>query len=183
MMIMNPRLRKFALTIHITTSVGWIGSVVAYVALVVPAMTSVDVQILRAVWIAMKLIGWFAVVPLSLISLLTGLVMSLGTKWGLFRHYWVIFSLVLTVFANVILLQHMQTVNALANLAAEMNDANITTLREGLSGELFHGGIGLLILIAIQVMNIYKPRGLTPYGWRKQNENAPSRTNLETISQ
>ena len=64
-----------------------------------------------------------------------------------------------------------------------MNDANITTLREGLSGELFHGGIGLLILIAIQVMNIYKPRGLTPYGWRKQNENASSRANLETISQ
>jgi hypothetical protein len=179
MMLMNPRLRKFALTTHITTSVGWIGAVVAYVALVIAAMTNADVQILRSVWTALKLMGWLAVVPLSLISLLTGLIMSLGTKWGLFRHYWVLFSLVGTIFANIILLQHMQTVNALASLAAEMNEANVVSLREGLGGELFHGGVGLLLLIAIQVMNVYKPRGLTAYGWRKQQLERSSST-LET---
>lgn len=182
MMLMTPRLRKLALTTHITTSVGWIGAVIAYVALVIAAMTSSNLQILKAVWIAIRLMGWFAVVPLSLISLLTGLVMSLGTKWGLFRHYWVLFSLVLTVFANVILLQHMQTVNALAALAAEMTNSDVVTLREGLGGELFHGGVGLLLLIVIQVVNIYKPRGLTSYGWRKQQLERLT-TNLETNPQ
>lgn len=86
-MTMTPRLRKFALTVHLTFSVGWIGAVVAYLALVIAAMVSQDAQTVRAAWIAMELIGWFIIVPLALASLLTGLVMSLGTKWGLFRHY------------------------------------------------------------------------------------------------
>ncbi len=167
-MIMNPRLRKLMLTTHITISVGWIGAVSAYLALVVAAMTNPDVPTLRAVWIAMKLVGWLALVPLSLASLLTGIVMSLGTKWGLFRHYWVLFSLVLTLFANIILLQHMQTVTVLASLAAEMSTFDIAPLRESLGGELFHAGVGLLLLIIVQVMNVYKPRGMTAYGWRQQ---------------
>ena len=36
---------------------------------------------------------------LAYATLVTGLLMSLGTKWGLFRHDWVIISLVLTVVA------------------------------------------------------------------------------------
>ena len=70
-MIMSPTLRKLALIVHITASVGWIGAVVAYLVLVVAAMTDTDTQILRAVWLAMELIGWLALVPLSWVSLLT----------------------------------------------------------------------------------------------------------------
>ena len=54
---MTPSLRKFALTVHLTFSVGWIGAVVAYLALVVAAMTSEDALPLRAAWLAMELIG------------------------------------------------------------------------------------------------------------------------------
>jgi len=170
---MTPRLRKLVLTAHITISVGWIGAVVAYLALVIAAMNSIDAQTLRGAWIAMELMGWFAIVPLSLISLLTGLIMSLGTKWGLFRHYWVLFSLILTIFATFILLQHMQTVSFYAGVATEMNNADVGNLRDGLQGELLHAGVGLLVLIVIQVLNVYKPRGMTPYGWRKQQELRP----------
>jgi hypothetical protein len=169
-MTMTPGLRKFALTVHVTFSVGWIGAVVAYLVLVVSAMTRQDAQTLRAAWIAIELTGWFAIVPLSLASLFTGLVMSLGTKWGLFRHYWVLFSLVLTVFATVVLLQHMQTVSYFAGIAAETDSADTRGLRDGLRGELLHAGVGLLVLLVIQVLNVYKPRGMTPYGWRKQYE-------------
>ncbi len=167
---MTPRLRRLALTVHLTFSVGWIGAVVAYLALVVAAINSQDTQTMRAAWIAMELTGWFAIVPLSLASLFTGLVMSLSTKWGLFRHYWVLFSLVLTIFATVILLQHMQTVSYFAGIAAETDSADISELRGGLQGELLHAGVGLLVLLVIQVLNVYKPRGMTPYGWRKQHE-------------
>ena len=86
-MTMTPRLRKFTLTTHLAFSVGWIGAVVAYLALVVAAMTRQDAQTLRAAWIAMELTGWFAIVPLALASLLTGLVISLGTQWGLFMAF------------------------------------------------------------------------------------------------
>jgi hypothetical protein len=169
-MTMTPGLRKFALTAHVTFSVGWVGAVIGFLALVVAAMTSQDAQTLRAAWIAMELTGWFAIVPLSLTSLLTGIVMSLGTKWGLFRHYWVLFSLVLTIFATVVLLQHMQTVSYFAGLAAETDSVDVNRLRGGLWGELLHAGVGLLVLLVIQVLNVYKPRGMTPYGWRKQHE-------------
>jgi hypothetical protein len=184
---MTPGLRKFALTVHIMCSVGWIGAVVAYLALVVSAMISQDAQTLRVAWMAMEMIGWFAIVPLSLVSLLTGLVMALGTKWGLFRHYWVLFSLVLTIFATVVLLQHMQSVSYFAGVAAGASSAgaeraDIGRLRDGLLGELLHAGLGLLVLLVIQVLNVYKPRGMTRYGWRKQQEQRTVPAAVDTAS-
>src|SRR5687767_9936106 len=103
-MPMTPGLRKFALIIHLTSSVGWIGAVVAYLALGISAVTSQDTQTVRAAWIAMELTGWFVIVPLALAALVTGLVMALGTQWGLLRHYWVLISLVLTILSTAVLL-------------------------------------------------------------------------------
>ncbi|RIK42992.1 MAG: DUF2269 domain-containing protein [Chloroflexi bacterium] len=166
-MIMTPGLRKFALTAHLTFSVGWIGAVLAYLALGISAVTSQDAQTVHAAWIAMEFTGWYVIVPLALASLLTGLVMALGTRWGLFRHYWVLISFVLTILAVVVLLLHMPDVSALAGVAQAADDADLVG---GLGGDLLHPGAGLLVLLVIQVLNVYKPRGLTPYGWRKQYE-------------
>jgi hypothetical protein len=165
-MIMTPGIRKFALTVHVITSVGWIGAIVAYLALGVSAVTSEDLQTVRAAWIGMEVTGWFAIVPLALAALLTGLVMSMGTKWGLFRHYWVLISLVLTIFSTVVLLLHMPTVSMLADMAQAVSGADLAAL----GGDLFHPSIGLLILLVVTGLNMYKPRGLTRYGWRKQHE-------------
>ncbi len=165
-MTMPPGLRKVALTVHLTCSVGWIRAVVAYLALGVAAVASRDAQTVRAAWIAMELTGWSAIVPLAIAALLTGLVMSLGTSWGLFRHYWVLISLVLTILSIVVLLLHMPTVSSLADVAREADGAELS----GLGGDLFHPGVGLGVLLAITVLNVYKPRGLTPYGWRRQHE-------------
>jgi hypothetical protein len=165
-MTMPPALRKFMLIAHLVASVGWIGAVVAYLALGVSAATSRDAQTVRAAWIAMEVTGWYAIVPLALAALVTGLVMSLGTPWGLFRHYWVLITLVLTILATVVLLLHMPDVSAMADAAREADGATLG----GLGGDLLHPGVGLLVLLAITVLNVYKPRGLTPYGWRKQHE-------------
>src|SRR5262249_29165929 len=78
-MTLTPGLRKFALAVHLTASLGWIGAVVAYLALGVSAVISQDAQTVRAAWIAMEVTGWFAIVPLALAALLTGLIISLGT--------------------------------------------------------------------------------------------------------
>ncbi len=162
---MKPGLRKFALTAHITSSVGWLGSVVGFLALVVAALASQDAKTVNAAWIAMELIGWYAIVPLALVSLLTGLVMSLGTKWGLLRHYWVIFKLVLTILSTAVLLLNMQTVSILADVAKETGSVDLG----GLWSELLHAGVGLLILLVITILSVYKPRGTTHYGRRKQH--------------
>ena len=91
-MTMSARARKFALTSHIAVSVGWLGSVVAFLALSIVGLTNQDAQKVRAVYFAMKLTGCFVIVPLSITSLLTGLIQSLGTNWGLFKHYWIVLS-------------------------------------------------------------------------------------------
>lgn len=169
-MTMTPGLRKFALTAHVTSSVGWLGAVVGFLSLVVTALTSQDAQTVRAALIAMELTGWFAIVPLALASLLSGLVMSLGTPWGLFRHYWVLFKLLLTILAIIVLVLNMQTVSFLAGVAAETGSADLGGLRGALWGELLHAGGGLLVLVVTTILSVYKPRGMTRYGWRKQHE-------------
>lgn len=164
---MTQGVRKFALAAHIVFSVGWIGAVVAYLVLGVAAVTSHGAQTIRAAWIGMELIGWYAIVPLALASLLTGLIMSLGTKWGLFLHYWVLITFVMTIFATTILLLHMPDVSA---TTAMVREAESNELSGGLGGDLFHSSIGLIVILVIYVLNVYKPRGMTPYGWRKQQE-------------
>jgi hypothetical protein len=156
-----------ALATHITFSVGWIGAVLAYLVLVVAAMTKPDAQTLRAAWMAMELIGWYLIVPLAFASLLTGVAMSLGTPWGLFRHYWVLISLLLTVGAAVVLMQHMPTVSLFARMAADTDRPDVGDLRNALLGELLHAGVGLLVLLVIEGLNVFKPLGATAYGRRR----------------
>lgn len=170
---MTPQLRKFALATHVILSVGWIGAVAAYLVLVVSAMASPEMHTLRAAWIAMDLIGRYAIVPSAVAAVLTGLVMSLASPWGLFRHSWVLVSFVLTCFAAVVLLQHMPTVVAFARLAAAAaGAADAADLRNGLRGELLHAGVGLLLLAGIAALNVYKPAGLTAYGRRRVAQDA-----------
>jgi hypothetical protein len=176
-MTMKPNLRKFALSTHITLSVGWIGAVFAYLVLVIAAMSSQGDQTLRAAWIAMELIGWYLIVPLALAALLTGLVMSLGTPWGLFRHYWILVSFMLTIVATVVLMQHMLTVSFFAGVAATTDSANVSELRGSLRGELLHAGVGVILLLAIQMLNVYKPQGMTSYGRQRASRVAlPTRS-------
>lgn len=176
---MTSGLRKFVLTAHITFSVGWIGAVVVYLALGVSAVTSQDAQTVRAAWIAMELTGWYVIVPLALASLLSGLVVSLGTPWGLFRHYWVLITLVLTILCLVVLLLHMPTVSFLADVAQEADGADLARL----GGDLFHPGVGLLVLLVITGLNVYKPQGMTRYGWRKRQEERRKRHEQRVVHQ
>ena len=167
-MTFRPALRKSVLAAHITISVGWIGAVAAYIALDFSAAMSGDPQTLRAAYLGMGLIAGSVIVPLALGSLLSGLVISVGTRWGLFRHYWVVTSLVLTVLATVVLLVETQTISALAQAAADPR-ASDEDLR-ALGNTLVHSVGGTVVLLTILVLNVYKPPGVTPYGWRKQQE-------------
>ncbi len=162
--VMSPRLRKFALTAHITTSVGWLGAVVAFLAHAIAAMTSHDAQTVRAAYLMMELTGWFVLVPLSMASLVTGLVQSLGSKWGLFRHYWVLVKFLLTVVATIVLLAFMRGFSKLARLAVEPTLSGVDVGGHGGASPVVHAGLGLLVLLAAVVLSIYKPWGKTPYG-------------------
>jgi len=167
-MRLSPGLRKAALAAHLALSIGWIGAIAAYLALDLTAATGADPQVLRAAYLGMGYIADSVIVPLALGALLTGLLVSLGTKWGLLRHWWVVVSLALTTFATVVLLVETGTVAAYAAVAADPT-ASDTELR-ALGTTLVHSVGGALVLLVVLVLNIYKPPGLTPYGWRKQRE-------------
>lgn len=167
-MTMRPAARRLALAAHLTSSVGWIGAVLVYLALGVAATTSSDAATIRGAWVAMEVAGWFVIVPLAVGSLITGVVMALGTTWGLFRHYWVVLALVLTTFSTVVLVLHMPDVSATADIARVAGELELRTL----GGDLFHPAVGLVVLLATLVLNVYKPPGLTRYGWRRQQERA-----------
>lgn len=169
-MIMSPRLRKFALTAHITASVGWLGAVAGFLALAITALASADPQRVRAAYLAMDSMAWLVILPLSLASLLGGLVQSLGSSWGLFRHYWVVFKLLINVFATIVLLMYMQTLGYFASAAADatLSDPNVLALRS--ASPVIHSGAALFLLLVATTLAVYKPRGVTPFGRRKQRE-------------
>jgi hypothetical protein len=56
-MTMTPAPRKFALVVHVASSVGWFGAAAAYIALDVAAAASQDVQLMRAAYLAMELVA------------------------------------------------------------------------------------------------------------------------------
>ena len=165
---MTPRLRKAVLTVHVTASVGWLGAVAGFMALSIVGLTSQDAQDVRAAYLAMESTGWFVLVPLSLASLLTGVVQSLGSKWGLFRHYWILAKLLINVVASIVLLLYMQTLSFLADEAAETSSpgADLGALRD--PSPVLHAGAALLLLLVATTLAVYKPQGMTPYGQRKQ---------------
>jgi hypothetical protein len=171
-MIMTSRLRKLALTAHLTSSLGWLGAVIAFLALAVAGVTSQDAQMVRAACLAMGLMVSYVIVPLAFASLLTGLVSALGTKWGLFRHYWVLTKFVLIIIAIIVLLMQLEPIRHMADIATDPT-SDATSFSAVLRGEsrrpLIHAAGGLVVLLVVQVLGVYKPWGRTRYG-RKRHE-------------
>jgi hypothetical protein len=156
--------RQLLLAVHLACSIGWIGAVCAYLALAFAVPATGDPQVVRAAWIGMALMGWYVLVPLAAGALLTGVVMGAVTKWGLLRHYWVVISLVGTVVLTAVLVVHVPDVSARADIARAANDEHVLMM----SSDIAHAVIALVLLLGVLVLNIYKPKGLTRYGWRKE---------------
>jgi hypothetical protein len=160
-MTMGPSLRKLALTAHVTSSVGWLGAVASFLALAVVGLTSQDAKVVRAVNLANELTAWYVIVPLSFASPLTGILQSLGTKWGLFRHYWVLIKFLITIPCAILLLLHMQPIHALARVTAETNFSDLGRLQIQLAAK---AGAALVVLLVATTLSVYKPEGVTRWG-------------------
>ncbi|MFE3451935.1 hypothetical protein ACFXJ8_23740 [Nonomuraea sp. NPDC059194] len=157
---MSPPIRKLVLTTHVTSSVGWLGAVVVFLALALIGLTAPDARTVRAAYLVMEPAAWYTLVPLAVASLLTGIVQSLGSVWGLFRHYWVVFKLLINLGAIVVLLMYTQTLGYLARVAAQTPSSGM--LRS--PSVVLHAVLALLLLLVAAVLSVYKPRGRTRYG-------------------
>jgi hypothetical protein len=160
---MTPPIRKLTLTAHVIASVGWLGALAIFLAHALASVISHDERIVRAACVAMGIAAWFVILPLSFVSLITGLVQALGTAWGLFRHYWILFKLLLTAVATIVLLLKLPPIGHLADAAAQA--AFSTTALIGLRTSLMaHAAGGLMVLLAAAALAVYKPAGLTRFG-------------------
>ncbi|MFD1191007.1 hypothetical protein [Phenylobacterium conjunctum] len=166
-MTLTPAQRKLVLTVHVMTSVGLLGAIAAFLALAILGVAAADEQTQRGVYPAMALVARAVILPLAAAALAIGLVQALCTPWGLIRHYWVLLKLMLTSFATAILLIKMRMIGDAARLASDfaVSRAELSSLGVQL---LVHAAGGLAVLLVPAVLSIYKPPGLTPYGFRRQ---------------
>jgi hypothetical protein len=166
-MLMTPSVRKFALATHVTTSLGWFGAVSAFLSLAVAGVASTNAQLVRSAYVAMELVTWAVIVPFSIATLLSGVVQSLGTTWGLFRYRWIVAKLTLTVVATIILLVHTQPIGRVAAIASQglLSTADLHPLRMQLIAD---AGATMMALLVATALSIYKPWGLTGYGRRAE---------------
>jgi hypothetical protein len=172
---MTRAVRKLLLTTHVTLSVSWLGAVATFLVLSIAGMVSQNAETVRGAYLAMDLIGLSVMVPLSFASLATGLIQALVSQWGLLRHYWILTKLTLTVLATALLLLHQYS--AVGAAAKRVLGAAAGTLPS--AGRL---GIQLVVdatlaifaLLTATTLAVYKPRGLTMYGRREQEERSRS---------
>ena len=154
-MTLPPLPRKLVLLLHVLTAVGAIGAVGAFLALAVAGA-----QGMGGAYAAMRLVAWWVLIPLVYASLLVGLLSSLGTPWGIVRHWWVIAKLVLTLVAVIVLQLQTRTIDALA--AAEAS-GTLGAMHEAQAAMLLHSGGGLAVLVVATLLSVLKPRGITRY--------------------
>jgi cytochrome bd-type quinol oxidase subunit 2 len=167
MRLLGPRSRRSLLIVHIAVSVGWMGAILAYVAINAPLVLGADEPLQRAAYVLMPVVMRLALIPLAVATVITGVALSLGTKWRLFEYYWVVVSLAVTVVAAVVLVLHVPAVDALAAVASQpRSDISV------LGNDLVHALGGLIVLTVPLVLNVVKPKGLTRYGWRRQQARA-----------
>ena len=81
----------------------------------------------------------------------------------MFRHYWVLVKLLITIPATILLLVQMRHISLLANVAAKttLSSADLRGLRIQMVAA---AGSALLVLLVATTLSVYKPPGTTRYG-------------------
>ena len=149
------------LAAHVVVSVWWLGVVAAMLVLEIAAATAQEVEMDEAAYALVGDISGTLVAPppasVSIAALLTGVVMSLGTKWGLLEHYWVVAKLLLTV---AVILSGIFLMEGWIRQASAAPEGPAPML-------LIYASVAhLLMLGAAMVISVYKPWGKTQRGRR-----------------
>ena len=172
----SPSVYKVLVTSHIVVSVGWLGVVLAKVVLGALALTAVETEVAAALSTAMLRLT-VAFPPVAIGTIATGVLLSLGTKWGLIHHYWVATKLALTVgvIATAILLSDRLVQQSVWASPAQ---ASISGTLLGISSSgvillLALAATHLIMLVVATILSVYKPWGKTWFARRQAQRSTP----------
>jgi hypothetical protein len=158
-----PRLprpaRRAVLVAHVTVSVGWLGISLCLLTLAIAGARDPDAFAVPA-YTAMKLFADWLLLPVALLSLTTGLVLSLGTSWGLAKYRWVWVKFWLTLAATGLTVFSFKPG---ADEAAALVAAGETVPSTDL---LFPPAVSLSLYAFLTAVSVLKPWGLTRRGRR-----------------
>lgn len=164
-----PKARKVVLAAHVVVSVGWLGIVVAKLALGVAAVRSAaaDPGMALAAYRLLDHPVTTVTRPAAIATLVTGVVLSVATRWGLLQHWWIVTKLALTVGTIVLGTQVIDgwTREAIAGASATVGD--VASLLGPLGWQLVAVmAVNVALLAAASVISTLKPWGLTARGRR-----------------
>src|SRR5215207_6419536 len=140
----SPSMYKLLVTLHVSVSVSWLGAAFSKLVLGIVAVRTSSPQTALGLFEAMQVLS-FAYPPLAIGTIVTGVLLSLGTRWGLLSHYWVVTKLVLTV---GVIATGIQLTERFIQRASVADDAL----------PLLVLGIGHVAMLAMAtILSIYKP--------------------------
>lgn len=90
--------KQWIITIHVLSVVCWLGGAICMFVLGSYMLLSGNGEQLYYTLDNMHLIDVVLIRYTALVALLSGIVLSIWTQWGLFKHYWIVIKLILTVF-------------------------------------------------------------------------------------
>ncbi|HWI02224.1 MAG TPA: hypothetical protein VNT52_00085 [Acidimicrobiales bacterium] len=156
--LLGRRSRRVALTVHILGAGAWIGIDVVLGVLVFTALLTDSTATEAVSYQALELFAVWPLLTAGLLTLASGIVMGLGTRYGLLRYWWVAVKLVL----NVVLV----TLVVLA-LRPGLREAAVygEALGAGASGGtdvanvVFPPVVSGVALVTATVLSVFKPWG------------------------
>ncbi|WP_205669277.1 hypothetical protein [Amycolatopsis suaedae] len=157
---LSPPARKWVLLLHVVTSVGWIGVEACLLTLGVLGQTGADPELVRSAYVTAGLLGSVFYLPLSLLAVVSGLALSLGTKWGLLRYPWIVVKLVISL--ALLIGGNLSVVPKFAAIG----EAAARGQLPGTEALIFVNAMaaGITLLLVATVLSVFKPgRRLT---WR-----------------
>ncbi|MGH3324684.1 MAG: DUF2269 domain-containing protein [Streptomyces sp.] len=149
--------RRTLLVAHVTVSVGWLGISLCLLALAIAGARD-PAGFAEPAYRAMKLFADWLLLPVALLTLGTGLLLSLGTAWGLARHRWVYIKFWLTLVAiGLTVFSFRPGATEAAERVAAGEYVQTTDL-------LFPPAVSLALYAFLTAVSVLKPWGLTRRG-------------------
>lgn len=164
---LSRNLRRTTLLLHVLCGVGWMGLDLGLMVLVVSGATTGDGAVAAAAYTTAHLVIPLVVPALATGMLLTGIVLGLGTRYGLTQWAWVLTKLaigvLLTALVFVLLLPGALGIpDGLAGTADQVRAA----VGDGARDLVFPPFVSFALLAVALVLSIWKPWGRTPWASR-----------------